>query len=46
MTPTRAKVKLATYSATDSVTSNKSLQNTYIGRSRRELITNIVPIFL
>ena len=33
--PTRAKVKLATYSATDSATSNKSLQNTYIGRSRR-----------
>ena len=35
MTPTRAKVKLATYSATDAATSNKSLQNTYIGRSRR-----------
>ena len=28
-------VKLATYSETDSATSNKSLQNTYIGRSRR-----------
>ena len=27
--------RLATYSATDSATSNKSLQNTYIGRSRR-----------
>ena len=28
-------VKLATYSETDSATGNKSLQNTYIGRSRR-----------